>query len=105
MERIFTLSAGTPVAAAIAAVITATSSPSFAALPAAGAAVRAGAAAGAAVCTGAGAAAGASAPAFLAFTFASISLTFLKPLIIKLMKISTRTVSYTHLTLPTRTVV
>ena len=75
MERIFTLSAGTPVAAAIAAVITATSSPSFAALPAAGAAVRAGAAAGAAVCTGAGAAAGASAPAFLAFTFASISLT------------------------------
>ena len=58
MERIFTLSAGTPVAAAIAAVITATSSPSFAALPAAGAAVRAGAAAGAAVCTGAGAAAG-----------------------------------------------
>ena len=54
MERIFTLSAGTPVAAAIAAVITATSSPSFAALPAAGAAVRAGAAAGAAVCTGAG---------------------------------------------------
>ena len=38
MERIFTLSAGTPVAAAIAAVITATSSPSFAALPAAGAA-------------------------------------------------------------------
>lgn len=60
MERIFTLSAGTPVAAAIAAVITATSSPSFAALPAAGAAVRAGAAAGAAVCTGAGAAAGAS---------------------------------------------
>ena len=47
MERIFTLSAGTPVAAAIAAVITATSSPSFAALPAAGAAVRAGAAAGA----------------------------------------------------------
>ena len=45
MERIFTLSAGTPVAAAIAAVITATSSPSFAALPAAGAAVRAGAAA------------------------------------------------------------